>query len=467
MKNGSKILLMAIVPTVIGAGAILATVYFNAIDLADRQRRLVESALMTSKEAELRSYVRLAQSSLPIYDPRKPGKHREEAIRLLSRLDFGADGYFFVYDNKGRNLMHPRQPELVGKDLIDMRDPYGGTPIRDLVAASNNGGGFVTYFWNKPSSRQTIKKLGYVEPVAPYGWMLGTGLYVDDIDYNVAQLDAEAQAHIRGTLVSVFIVSVVCIVLVSGTGLALNISNHREATERLRELARKVVSSQEEERSRVARELHDGISQLLVSAKLLVETTILTSETTPPPTLGRALDRLNHALREVREISHNLRPAVLDDLGIAVALKSMVSELNQEGGPCIEFSSNSMNVRLTQNAGTALFRICQEALTNARTHSGASRIEVSLHVARRSVTLTVGDNGWGFDAQNRQREKHRGTGLRNMRERVLALDGELLVRSGPHGTQVSAILPLLEEGAAVPAEGTPPVPLQLPEGAPA
>lgn len=447
---------MAVVPTVFGVGAILATVYFNALDLAERQRRLVESALMSSKEIELRSYVRLAQSSLPTYDPRKPQRHRDQAIHVLSRLDFGPDGYFFLYDNKGRNLMHPRQPDLVGKELMDMKDPYGGTPIRDLVAASNNGGGFVTYFWQKPSSKQTIKKLGYVEPVAPYGWMLGTGLYVDDIDYHVQQIDGEAQAHIRVTLVSVFIVSVVCIVLVSGAGLALNLSNHREATERLRELARKVVSSQEEERSRLARELHDGISQVLVSAKLLLETTILTSDTAAPPTLGRALDRLNRALREVREISHNLRPAALDDLGLAVALKSMAAELNQEGGPRIEFASNAMTVKLTPNAGTALFRICQEALTNARLHSGASRIGVSLNFTRHSVTLAIDDNGRGFDTQKRQRERLRGTGLRNMRERVMALGGELVVRSGQQGTQIVAILPIEPDAAAPEAQAPAP-----------
>jgi two-component system NarL family sensor kinase len=128
MRNGSKILVMAVVPTVFGVGAILATVYFNAADLADRQRRVVETALMQSKEAELRSYVRLAQSALPTYDPRKPQRHREQAIHVLSRLDFGADGYFFLYDSKGRNIMHPRQPELVGKDLLDMKDPTAARP---------------------------------------------------------------------------------------------------------------------------------------------------------------------------------------------------------------------------------------------------------------------------------------------------------------------------------------------------
>jgi two-component system NarL family sensor kinase len=278
--------------------------------------------------------------------------------------------------------------------------------------------------------------------------MLGTGLYVDDIDYHVQQIDAEAQAHIQGTLVSVFIVSVICIVVVSGAGLALNISNHREATERLRELARKVVSSQEEERLHLARELHDGISQVLVSAKLLLETTILTSDSSAPPTLERALDRLNQALREVRGISHNLRPAALDDLGLAVALKSMTSELSQEGGPRIEFASNVMAVKLTQNAGTALFRICQEALTNARLHSEATRIDVSLNVARRSVTLAIEDNGKGFNMEKRNRERRGGTGLRNMRERVTALGGELLVRSGLHGTQIVAILPIEQDASA-------------------
>ena len=96
-------------------------------------------------------------------------------------MEFGRDGYFFVYDLQGRNLMHPRQPELVGQELWDLRDTQGQPVIQNLLAAARRGGQHgeaVHYLWERPSTRQNEEKLGYVVVLERWGWMLGTGIYL-------------------------------------------------------------------------------------------------------------------------------------------------------------------------------------------------------------------------------------------------------------------------------------------------
>ncbi len=454
MKLRQKILLLAVAPLTIAMLAIMLTVRHQSIALARHERQLVESAYLQAKETELRAYVKLAQSAIAplLASGRNDDATRDEAMRTLARLDFGTDGYFFLYDLRGRNLMHPRQPELVGRDLWDLTDARGQPTIQKLVAAAQNGGGFVRYMWDKPSTHQSVPKLGYVEPIPQWGWMVGTGLYLDDIEQTLREIDQRAQANIDQTLAWVVGIAAISILLVAGSGLALNVSDHREADAKLRQLAQQVVRSQEDERARVSRELHDGISQVLVSTKLLLETAYGHLETTPNPEkaagmLRRALDRLNSALGEVRRVSHNLRPALLDDLGLAAALELLVRETREahedrEPGFAIALELVGPPVQLPDACNTALFRIAQEAISNIERHATqATRIGVLLENDIDAVRLSIRDNGPGFDVESVQVDPEHGIGLRNMRERMAALGGTCTIVSDAHGTEVCAVLP--------------------------
>ncbi|CAJ0695353.1 hypothetical protein LMG19089_01496 [Ralstonia edaphis] len=463
MKLRQKILLLAVAPLTIAMLAIMLTVRHQSIALARHERQLVEYAYLQAKETELRSYVKLAQSAIaPLLaaghggDPARDEATRDEAMRTLARLDFGTDGYFFLYDLRGRNLMHPRQPELVGRDLWDLTDAGGQPTIQKLVAAAQAGGGFVRYMWDKPSTHQSVPKLGYVEPIPQWGWMVGTGLYLDDIEQTLREIDRRAQANIDQTLAWVVGIAAISILLVAGSGLALNVSDHRQADAKLRQLAQQVVKSQEDERARVSRELHDGISQVLVSTKLLLETAHGHLEAAPASPasieradsmLRRALDRLNGALGEVRRVSHNLRPALLDDLGLAAALELLVRETREahedtQPGFAIALELVGPPVQLPDACNTALFRIAQEAVSNIERHATqATRIGVLLENDIDAVRLSIRDNGPGFDVESVQVDPQHGIGLRNMRERMAALGGTCTIASGPHGTEVSAVLP--------------------------
>lgn len=459
MKLRQKILLLAVAPLAVAMLGIALAVRYQATQLAQHERALVEAAYLQSKEMELRHYVELAQSAIAplVRSGRNDADTRRAAMEALAGLDYGPDGYFFLYDLQGRNLMHPRQPELVGQDLWTMRDPQGALTIQQLIAAARNGGGAVRYLWKKPSSQQLAPKLGYVVAVPEWGWMLGTGIYLDDVESTLRQLDARAETDIRETMAWIGVIAAISILLVAASGLALNVSEHREADAKLRQLAQRVVQSQEEERARLSRELHDGISQLLVSVKLVLETATNRLRLAPTegaavaPVLGMALNRLDTVFNEVRRVARNLRPALLDDLGLYAALQHLAREM--QGGSRLEIAVTQSGTprELPDEQATALFRIAQEALTNVERHARARRVSVLLAFDADATRLTVRDDGSGFDVARMQLDPQRGIGLRNLRERIAALGGQFGIVSGIGGTELVASLPLAKPAAKVTA----------------
>jgi len=449
MKLRQKILLLAVAPLAVAMFGIALAVRYQATALVRHERALVEAAYLQSKETELRHYVELAQSAIApmVNSGRTDVATRQAAMDALARLDYGPDGYFFLYDLQGRNLMHPRQPELVGQDLWLLRDPQGALTIQKLVAAAKAGGGSVRYQWKKPSSQQVAPKLGYVVAVPGWNWMLGTGIYLDDVEKTLRQLDARAETDIRETMAWIGVIAAISILLVAASGLALNVSEHREADAKLRQLAQRVVQSQEDERARLSRELHDGISQLLVSVKLVLEAATNRIRLAPTegasvaPILGMALNRLDSVFNEVRRVARNLRPALLDDLGLYAALQHLAREMQAGSTLTVNVTQTGHPRELADEQATALFRIAQEALTNVERHAHAARVDVMLEFSDSATRLTVRDNGIGFDVARMQLDPQRGIGLRNLRERMAALGGTFEIFSAPSGTRLVAALP--------------------------
>jgi len=149
-------------------------------------------------------------------------------------------------------------------------------------------------------------------------------------------------------------------------------------------------------------------------------------------------------LREVRRISHALRPSMLDDLGVAAAIEQLTRELSEQSGIEIGFTqiAHTHAPALPDAVNTVLFRIAQEALTNIVRHAHASSAALALEIAHDAVTLTIADNGSGFDVTHAFVGRRSGVGLRNMRERVEALGGTLALSSQPGHTLVTARVPL-------------------------
>lgn len=447
MNLRAKLLLVALLPLVAALGLTAWSLRQQQRELAQQQQAVVRKAYLESAQRELQHYVALAISEIaPYYDSgRDDDQTKARAMHALSLLDYGADGYFFLYDFDGTNLMHPRQPELVGKNLLWDRDEHGTLTHKQMIdTARDKGSGFVAYDWNKPSTHQPTPKLSYVRALPRWHWVIGTGIYTDDLDRVIDQLDAQLAARVNTTMRWLALAAVASVGIVLFGILALSLAELRSADAKLTLLTRNLVRTQEDERAWLSRELHDGTSQKLVSAKLLTESAL---ERLPRddgrarPMLQRALARVDDALADIRGISHRLRPATLDTLGLSTALRQLGEEMCAAAGIGFELQADNVPANLPEEIRTTLFRVSQEALTNVCKHAAASRVRMTLEAAADGLRLRIDDDGRGFDSSAMAQHPRRGIGLRNMRERLLAIGGSLQLRSQPRRTVVIAEVP--------------------------
>jgi two-component system, NarL family, sensor kinase len=157
--------------------------------------------------------------------------------------------------------------------------------------------------------------------------------------------------------------------------------------------------------------------------------------------IDKGIAALGEGIQEVRRISRDLRPGVLDDLGLGPALQALTDDFAQRTGIAVNFETVVFRNRLDPEARIALYRIAQEALTNIERHAGATRVDLSIRGYRSGIILRVADNGRGMEWPLPARAD-RGLGLRNMAERISQLDGTLRVLSSPGNTVIEAEVPL-------------------------
>ncbi len=443
MQLRLKVLILAVAPLLLAIAAVAAVVRIEARALAEAEAQAVQPVLLGVRQAELRNYVDLALAALAhLHDQPDPAA-REAALRMLAKLDYGEDGYFFIYDLSGRNLMHPRQHELVGQDLWNLRDPQGRPTIQRLIERARAGGGFVEYPWQRPSTHKMESKLAYVALEPRWGWMIGTGVYQDDFVQAHARIDREATRAIETTLSVIAGIAVIAALLVAVGGFALNLSDRRDAEARMRALAQQVVRSQETERARVARELHDGVNQWLVAAKFMLESALDRAKgenAALADPLTHALTRLNDGLREIRRISHGLRPALLDDLGLVAALSQILKDFSQRTGVRTHLATYA-DLQLPDALATALFRVTQEALNNIERHAAAHHVRLAIERKDGGLAYVIHDDGSGFDFIEVTAHPRGGLGLSSMQERVETLAGRFALHSGADGTTITAEFP--------------------------
>jgi len=202
------------------------------------------------------------------------------------------------------------------------------------------------------------------------------------------------------------------------------------------------LQAQEEERARVARDLHDEVNQSLTGLLLRLEAARSAAPPALEPELAETKTLANQAMRELLDLARRLRPTALDDLGLAAAIAGLVERLGEgETRATIEVEGDFAD--LSDDAQLVVYRVAQEALSNAARHSGATRVAVALRRGPVGVELTVADDGRGFafDAADR------GLGIGGMRERALLVAGDLTLESRPGaGTTVRLTVPESPDG---------------------
>ncbi len=213
---------------------------------------------------------------------------------------------------------------------------------------------------------------------------------------------------------------------------------------RLEQLTRRLVEVQEAERRFLAAELHDELGQSLTGLKLMLETSAALPEAELRARLKEAQGLTREVLRRVRELSLDLRPAMLDDVGLFAAVDWLCERFERQTSIRIDRQFDPFETRrFRPEIEIAAFRIAQEALTNLARYAGVPQAEVALSADDAALHLTVRDRGAGFDPARPKSTARLSSGLTGMTERARSVDGQVAITSAPgHGTTVSAALPL-------------------------
>ena len=443
----SKIILLAVAPLIVATAIITYLGFQSARELASQELSIYEFNLVNAKKLALKNHVNIAMSAIrPILEDDQLGdaEAQSRVKKILEGLSYEDDGYFFAYEMSGINLVHPTQPDFVGKNLWNFQDRTGNYLIQGLIRAAQAGGGYHRYIWEKPPLMKQEDKLGYVVAIDRWHWIMGTGLYLDDIYAELAKTKATMNDNIQRSFFTVIAVVVVTVVLVILLGLAINLHEHKLADSRLKELAQRFMRLQVNERRGFSRELHDGINQLLVSSKFRIELAenklmrghekeVIHQE------LAKAGDLINQTISEVRQISHNLRPTLLDDLGLDTALKALIDQFMERTEIQVTYRFD-VSTKLPDEIEITVYRLTQESLTNIEKHAQAKNISLQVLQSHRHVMFECFDDGKGISKKS---DLFSGIGLINMRERLELIGGDFLIESQKDkGTRIYAILPI-------------------------
>jgi len=217
-------------------------------------------------------------------------------------------------------------------------------------------------------------------------------------------------------------------------GEVLDVTQRKLAEEAISSLSRRLIEAHEEERTWIARELHDDFGQRIALLAVNLEK-VRQELPTSAVEIGQRIEEVSRCVSdlgsEIQTLSHRLHSSKLEYLGLVAASRAFCSELSHRQNVEIAFRSQDIPKNLPQEIGLCLFRVLQEALQNAIKHSGARRFEVSLQGVANEIQLSVHDSGVGFDPE--KAIAGHGLGLISMRERLKLVDGQLFVYSEPHG----------------------------------
>jgi signal transduction histidine kinase len=227
-------------------------------------------------------------------------------------------------------------------------------------------------------------------------------------------------------------------------GLAVDVTERKLAEEALSKLSGRLIDAQEEERKRIAREIHDDYNQRLAMLALeleSIEEEIGNSPATAGPRIHKIWNAIGELGADLHSLSHRLHSSTLENLGLVAGVKVFVEEFAVQQQIKVSFTPENVPRGVAEDVALCLFRIVQEGLRNVKRHSDADEAEVRLEASGEKLHLSVVDRGRGFDVNHCS--PRAGIGIRSMQERLRSLGGQLEITSRPtEGTRIDAWLPL-------------------------
>jgi signal transduction histidine kinase len=205
-----------------------------------------------------------------------------------------------------------------------------------------------------------------------------------------------------------------------------------------------IINTEENERKRFAKDLHDGLGPLMSTVKMSLSALgERITDNTGTVILNNTNHLVNEAINTLKDISNNLSPHVLSNFGLSSALSAFTAKINQTKAIEVDFKSNMEDLRLETEKEVVVYRAACELINNSIRHSGASRIEIDLNKHEKFITLQFYDNGRGFDTSSLGSEDTKGMGLSNIETRVKSVDGVFILESTP-GKGTSALIKIIE-----------------------
>ncbi|HHX8648542.1 methyl-accepting chemotaxis protein [Vibrio antiquarius] len=216
LKSRNKLLLITLIPLLLITTLISVVYSINSSKSLEAELARDRQELIETKKKELQAYMMMGVTAIkPLYDTDVNGSNKEAAKEILKAMRFESDGYFFAYDSQGVNTLHAIKPSLEGKNLYDLKDENGVAVIAGLIDASQKGDGFLYFSWHKPTIDAQAPKLGYAEYLSKWDWVLGTGVYIDDIDQQVAMHRELKTQELKEHTLSAVLISVVGLIITS------------------------------------------------------------------------------------------------------------------------------------------------------------------------------------------------------------------------------------------------------------
>ena len=378
--------------------------------------------------------LRKADRSELVSEHRHPtGALREGEGRLSGLIHSAMDGIVAVDTDHRVVLFNPAAEQLFHRKASEMM----GQPVDSLIPERF-----------RAAHREQVKRFTMSGVTARHMGALGEiyGLRADGQEVVLEASISKAESRAK----PLYIVILRDITARKRTEQALEQSNQR-----LRELTGALQDAEEAERKRIARELHDDLGQHLLALRMELVRLSERIEQEPRAALSVKLHEMEKLLDatvlSVRRIMSDLRPAVLDDLGLGAAIEWLAEDFTQRSGISCSAEVQEDDMDTDDRHATAVFRIAQEALTNIWRHAGATQARLSLRRDDHSLVLMIDDNGKGMS--DKAQHKPRSFGLRGMRERVSLLGGTLAITSTPEvGTRIRIVLPLSGNGGGAEEE---------------
>lgn len=219
-------------------------------------------------------------------------------------------------------------------------------------------------------------------------------------------------------------------VITAGVILISELFNYLQRVEKLREDAEKrvlnaIIQTEENERKRFAKDLHDGLGPLLSSVKMSVSSLKQLQENSQCLLIiGNAEKAIGESIRSIKDISNNLSPHILNNFGLAAAIRNFTGKLQDSGPVGVDFETNMQDVRFEENKEVILYRVVCELINNTLKHAGAKQVRISLQKSGSQLRLTYSDNGKGFEVEKVLAQKGKGMGLPNMLSRIKSVKGD-------------------------------------------